>query len=78
MFSGIYSEGTKYHPGIGNYGTPHQVNKSTMEQVGDGDINTTVDMADSVVREFKDGGNSDGDVPADIALIDDQGEKRTQ
>jgi len=43
-----------------------------MEQVGDGDINTTVDMADSVVREFKDGGNSDGDVPADIALIHDQ------
>jgi hypothetical protein len=49
-----------------------------MEQVGDGDINTSVDMADSVVREFKDYGNSDGNVPADIALIHDQGKNRTQ
>jgi hypothetical protein len=49
-----------------------------MEQVCDGDIDTNVDITDSVVREFKDGGNSDGDDPVDIALLHDQGEKRTQ
>lgn len=45
-----------------------------MEQVGDGDINTNVDMAGSIVNAFKDGGNSVGDVHTDIALMHDQGE----
>ena len=45
-----------------------------MEPVGDGDINTNVDMAGSIVHAFKDSGNSDGDVHTDIALMHDQGE----
>ena len=45
-----------------------------MEQVGDGDIDTNVDMAGSIVNAFKDGGNSVGDVHTDIALMHDQGE----
>jgi len=43
-----------------------------MKQVGDGDIDTNVDMAGSIVNAFKDGGNSVGDVHTDIALMHDQ------
>jgi len=43
-----------------------------MERVGDGGISTNVDIANSVISEFKDGGNSDGDVPTDIAMIHNQ------
>ena len=45
-----------------------------MEQVGDGDISTDVGMAGSIVNEFKDGGNSVGDIHTDIGLMHDQGE----
>lgn len=40
-----------------------------MEPVGHGDINTNVDMADTVVNEFKEGV---GDVHTDIVIIHDQ------
>ncbi len=43
-----------------------------MEQVGNGDINTGVDMAGSITNEIKDGGNSVGDDYTDIALMGDQ------
>ena len=49
-----------------------------MEQVGDGDINTSVDMGGSIANDFKDGGNSVGDDHTDIALMGDQGETLLQ
>ena len=45
-----------------------------MEQVGDVDNITNVDVPDTAVHKFKDGGNSDGDDHTDIAMIHEQGE----
>jgi len=43
-----------------------------MEQVGDVDNITNVDVPDTAVHKFKDGGNSDGDDHTDIAMIHEQ------
>ena len=44
-----------------------------MERVGDGGNNTNVDVADSVVNEFKEGGNRDGYDQTGIGIISHQG-----
>ena len=44
-----------------------------MEQLGEGNMNTNVDMEGSIVNEFKDGGNSATDIHTDIVLMHEQG-----
>ena len=48
--------------------------KRTMEQAGDGDLNANVDIAHSVVNEYKSSDNIDGDQHTDIGTIGDPGE----